>query len=150
ANLSAFGLDRRLGALAVATGSTYSRYADDLALYGGDWLLTHAADVRRLVAQITREEGFRLNERKSHLTTQAGRQLVTGIVVNDRPNVTRREYDRLKAVLRDAVRDPAQANRRGVPDFRSHLLGRISWVESLHPARGARLRSLFDRVAWDQ
>lgn len=31
---------------------------------------------------------------------------------------------------------------------RSHLLGRISWVGSLNPARGARLRSMFDEIDW--
>ena len=35
ANLSAFGLDRRLAGLADKLGATYTRYADDLVLSGG-------------------------------------------------------------------------------------------------------------------
>ncbi|MDQ3090250.1 MAG: hypothetical protein M3R46_01035 [Actinomycetota bacterium] len=38
----------------------------------------------------------------------------------------------------------------GLSDFRAHLLGRIAWIESLHPARGARLRSQFTRIVWDR
>jgi hypothetical protein len=48
-----------------------------------------------------------------------------------------------------AWRGPAAENRARVPDFRAHLLGRISWVESLNPARGARLRAAFNGIDWD-
>jgi len=74
---------------------------------------------------------------------------VTGIVVNERPNATRREFDRLKATLHNcAEHGAASQNRAGHPDFRAHLLGRIGWVGSLNPERGARLRGEFDRIRW--
>jgi RNA-directed DNA polymerase len=69
--------------------------------------------------------------------------------VNERPNVSRREYDVLKATLHNAAqRGHAAENRAGVADFRAHLLGRISWVESLNPARGAKLRRAFAQIDW--
>jgi RNA-directed DNA polymerase len=149
ANLAAFGLDRRLSALAASTGAVYSRYADDLTLSGGSWLTAHQLELRRLIVEIVRDEGFRLNDRKSRLVTGAGRQVVTGVVVNIRPNIARHEFDRLKAMLHDAVLNgPAAANRSREPDFRGHLLGRISWVESLNPSRGARLRRRFAAIDW--
>ena len=40
----------------------------------------------------------------------------------------------------------AAANRAAVPDLRAHLLGRISWVETLNPARGAALRRRLARI----
>jgi RNA-directed DNA polymerase len=83
--------------------------------------------VRALLPRIAREEGFRVHERKSQLMSSGGRQRLCGIVVNERPNVTRAEYDRLKAILHNAARHgPAGENRAGVPDFRAHLLGRIA------------------------
>ena len=150
ANLAAFRLDRRLGGLAGAFGATYTRYADDLTFSGGANLIRGAGTFRATVAAIARDEGFAVNERKSALMTRAGRQHVTGVVVNDRLNVARSEYDVLKAILRNAaLRGPAAENRAEVDDFRAHLLGRIAWVESLNPARGAKLRRRFDAVAWD-
>ncbi|MGH3991181.1 MAG: reverse transcriptase family protein [Pseudonocardiaceae bacterium] len=150
ANLAAFGLDRRLAGLAAALGATYSRYADDLTLSGSRLLVRRAAGLRATVATIAREEGFAVNQRKSRLTTRAGRQRVCGVVVNDRMNLARAEYDVLKATLHNAARrGPAGQNRAGVPDFRAHLLGRIAWVESLHPERGERLRTAFARIGWD-
>lgn len=150
ANLAAFGLDTRVAALAAAWGASYTRYADDLVLSGDGRLLRGAAAVRATVRVIAAEEGFRVNERKSQLMTDAGRQRVAGIVVNDRLNVTRSEYDLLKAILHNAARHgPAAQNRHGVPDFRAHLLGRIAWVESLHDPRGARLMERFERIDWE-
>jgi RNA-directed DNA polymerase len=143
ANLAAFGLDRRLAGLATAFATTYSRYADDLTFSGG-----HARDLRRIAVGICADEGFRVNPQKSRLVTRAGRQRVCGIVVNERLNVDRREYDRLKAVLHDLrLHGPAAANRAAVPDFRAHLLGRIAWVASLNPGRGEKLRAAFDASA---
>jgi ribosome-interacting GTPase 1 len=113
-------------------------------------LLHQGGRIRDTIATIAREEGFAVNTRKSAVTTRAGRQRVCGIVVNERPNVTRREYDQLKAILHNAARrGPSAENRAGVSDFRAHLLGRIAWIESLHPGRGAKLRSEFARIVWD-
>jgi RNA-directed DNA polymerase len=85
------------------------------------------------------------------LRTAARRQLVTGVVVNDHPNLAREEYDRLRATLHrlaldgPAADDPAAA--AGV-DLRAHLNGRIAWAESLNPRRGAKLRRLYDAIDW--
>jgi RNA-directed DNA polymerase len=150
ANLCAHRLDRRLSGLAAAFGARYTRYADDLVLSGDALLHRRAAAVRAAAGAIAHEEGFRVNDDKSQLMTRAGRQRVCGIVVNDRVNLARVEYDRLKAIVHDAIRNgPAAANRAGVPDFRAHLRGRIAWLSSLHPQRGARLRERFERIAWE-
>ncbi|HLM63150.1 MAG TPA: reverse transcriptase family protein [Acidimicrobiales bacterium] len=149
ANLAAHRLDRRLAGLARRLGATYTRYADDLVL-SGDRGLAHRTDgVVDLVGRIVVEEGFRLHDGKTRVRTAAQRQVVTGLVVNAHPNVTRPEYDRLRAVLHDAARSgPAAANRDGHPDLRAHLLGRISWVAATNPGRGAKLARAFAAVDW--
>jgi len=147
ANLASFRLDRRLQGLADDLGHRYTRYADDLT-FSGDGRMP---DVRflRLVRTIIAEEGFRPNDAKQRSRTRGSRQLVTGIVINERLNPVRSEYDRLRAILHDAARNGAgQANRHDHPDFRAQLDGRIGWVERLNPGRGARLRALFAMVDW--
>lgn len=149
ANLCCFALDRRLAGLAGHLGMRYTRYADDLAFSGagrpaGDRFV-------RLVRVIVAEEGYRLNDHKQRLETRRGRQTVTGIVINDHPNLGRRDHDRLRAMLHDAViNGPDHANRDDHPDFRAHLDGRIGWVEQLNPARGARLRRQFESISWPE
>jgi RNA-directed DNA polymerase len=149
ANLAAFRLDRRLSALAASLGLRYSRYADDLTFSGPRHLRLRRAQVQDLVATITREEGFALNTGKTSLTSAARRQSVCGVVVNVHPNVTRAEYDRLKAILHNVARyGAASQNRAGVSDLKAHLRGRIAWVASLEPNRGAKLRRRFAEISW--
>jgi RNA-directed DNA polymerase len=142
ASLAAYGLDRRLSALAGRFGASYTRYADDLAISGGANLIGAAAGLRAAVHEIAANEGFRINERKSRLMTSAGRQELCGVVVNTHPNIQRRDFDRLKAVVHTAAREG------GAGIDRAQLLGRIAWVESVNPRRGARLRRDFERIDW--
>jgi hypothetical protein len=145
ASLAAYRLDARLRGVAAALALSYSRYADDLTFSGARPPYGLACSVEA----IAREEGFRVGRDKTRVRTRGARQLVAGVVVNDRLNVPREEYDRLKAILHDAARHgPERANRAAVPDFRAHLAGRIGWVASLHPRRGARLRERFDAIRW--
>jgi RNA-directed DNA polymerase len=77
------------------------------------------------------------------------RQRVAGVVVNERPNVARPDYDRLKAVLHNCVKlGPRDQNRGAVADFRAHLAGRVAYVAALNQERGRRLRELFQRIVW--
>lgn len=149
ANLAARGLDRRIAGLARSVGAGYTRYADDLVLSGGRRLADHAPGIVAAVERIAVDEGFRVNEAKTTVRRRHQRQQVTGVVVNGGANVPREDYDRLRALLHNAARHgPASQNRQGHPHFRSHVLGRISWVASLNPARGDKLREAFDRVDW--
>jgi hypothetical protein len=150
ANLAAFGLDRRLTGLAGSSGLRYSRYADDLT-FSGPWRLRRRrGHLDALAAEIARDEGFAINERKTALHSAGGRQSVCGIVVNVRPNVLRSEYDELKAILHNAVvHGPASQNRAGIANFEAHLRGRISWVASLNPARGENLRRRLAEISWE-
>lgn len=149
ANLAAHRLDVRLTALAHVRGGRYTRYADDLALSGGRSWLAGTSHLLDLVLEITRDEGFRLNERKSAVLPRAGRQVLGGLVVNDRPHVGRAEVDLLKAVLHNCIRHgPSTQNRDRRPDLRAHLTGRVGWVSQHDPARGARLRQQLDAVDW--
>jgi RNA-directed DNA polymerase len=146
ANLCAFRLDRRLSGLAARFGLRYARYADDLAFSG----TLDGGRIDRLVSlagQIVHDEGFRVHPGKTRIRSRSQRQSLTGLVVNARPAVPRRDYDRLRAVLHNAATHGlAAANRDGHPDFPAHLAGRVAWMSQHHPARAAKLRELLDRA----
>jgi hypothetical protein len=149
ANLAAFRFDVRLSAVAASLDARYTRYADDLAFSGNLKLATAARRFEVLVGAIAIDEGFRVNFRKTRVLRQGVRQKLAGIVVNHHPNLPRQDFDRLKATLTNCVRlGPATQNRDGHRDFRAHLQGRIAWATQLNAQRGARLRRLFDAIAW--
>lgn len=149
ANLSIRRLDSRLSGWATAAGAVYTRYADDLSFSGDEQLARRAGAFVRGVGRIVEDEGHLVNTLKTRVRGASIRQTVTGIVVNEHTNVPRREFDRLKAILHNsATYGPSTQNHGQHSDFRAHLLGRISWVESLNAARGRRLREEFARIQW--
>lgn len=149
ANLCAFRLDCRLAALAASAGATYTRYADDLAFSGGADFARSANRFQTHVCATVMEEGWAVHHRKTRLMRRGVCQRLAGVNVNERLNVGRREFDVLKATLTNCLRlGAASQNRAGHADFRSHLAGRVSYVEFINPHRGAKLRGLLERIEW--
>lgn len=149
ANLCAYRLDCRLAALAASAGATYTRYADDLAFSGGVDFARSASRFQTQVCATVMEEGWAVHHRKTRLMRQGVCQRLAGVNVNERVNLCRRNFDLLKATLTNCLRMGATSqNRAGHADFRSHLEGRVSYVEFINPERGAKLRRLFERIEW--
>jgi RNA-directed DNA polymerase len=150
ANAMAYRLDCRLSGLARAAGAAYTRYADDLAFSGEGEFLRGVARFAVHAMAVAMDEGFTVHARKTRVERQGVRQKLAGLVVNERLNVAREEFDRLKAVLTNCVRHGAASqNREGHPAFREHLRGRVGFVESVNAARGAKLRGILERIVWE-
>ncbi len=147
ANLCAYRMDCRLTGLAESAGAIYTRYADDLAFSGGEDLARRADRFSLHAAAILAEEGFTVNHRKTRVMRQGVRQHLAGLVVNEHPNVNRSDFDRLKATLTNCVRRGLESqNRDGHAAYRSHLAGRVAFVEMVNAAKGKRLREIFNRI----
>jgi RNA-directed DNA polymerase len=149
ANLCAYRVDCRLAGLARSAGAEYTRYADDLAFSGDADFERRVERFSTHVAAILTEEGFSVNHRKARIMRQGVRQRLAGLVANQRVNIIRTDFDRLKATLTNCVRlGPASQNREGHPLFREHLEGRVGFVESINAAKGRRLRRILERIEW--
>jgi RNA-directed DNA polymerase len=150
ANFCAYRLDCRLAGLAKSAGAEYTRYADDLAFSGGEAFERRVERFSTHVAAILIEEGFTVHHRKTRIMRQGVRQHLAGLVTNQLANVMRADFDRLKATLTNCVRlGPESQNRDAHASFRSHLEGRVGFVEMINPAKGKRLRILFQRIGWE-
>ncbi|WP_132475877.1 reverse transcriptase family protein [Rhodococcus sp. SMB37] len=146
ANLVLRSLDRRLDGYARRNDLRYTRYGDDLAL-SGDTL-----DVDRtlwMVVRVVSAEGFVVHPDKLRIMHRHQRQRLAGLVVNDRPQVARSDYDTLRALLHNAIREGAASqNRSGHRDFRAHVYGLIAWIGATSPARRQRLLEMAAAVDW--
>lgn len=151
ANLSAYSLDVRLTGLAGVFDLNYTRYADDLTFSGSHRFGGALRDFLPLVGEVIKSERFRVNKRKRKIIRDSQRQSVTGVVVNTKTNISRREFDRLKAILFNCVKSgPSTQNRDRHEHFADHLRGRIAHVRHLNRARGDRLLELFARIDWSR
>ncbi len=98
ANLVAAEIDHRLAETATSRGWNYTRYADDLTFSGDSPPVGLVDDVEALL----REHGFRAARGKTHVMGQDQRQVVTGLVVNDRVRLPKPQRRRLRAMLHQA------------------------------------------------
>ncbi len=132
-------LDRRLAGLAARHGFAYTRYADDLTFSGDDGRAV--GRLLRSARTILAAEGFTEHPRKTRVMRKARRQKVTGVTVNARPTVSRREVRRLRAILHNAARDGLeQQNRDHRPNFAAYLRGRVEFVCMVDPRQAEILR----------
>jgi retron-type reverse transcriptase len=138
-------LDRRLDGLARRHGFSFTRYADDLT-FSGD----HPAAVGRLLRSarsILSSEGLTEHPTKTRVMRRGTRQEVTGLTVNDRPGVRRRDLRTLRAILHNASRLGLESqNRDGHPDFAAHLRGRVEFACMVDPGRAPSYREALARA----
>jgi retron-type reverse transcriptase len=133
-------LDKRLGGLAKKLNLTYTRYADDLTFSGSTELNERIGYLLARVRHLAEAEGFAVNHKKTRVLRPGTAQTVTGLVVNDKAAVPRRERRRLRAILHRARREGLdQQNRTGRPYFRAHLEGKIAYICMVQPEAGAKL-----------
>ena len=100
---------------------------------------------------IIRQERFTVNKAKRQVLRAHQRQTVTGVVVNAKPNISRVDYDRLKAIINNCLRHgPSTQNRFELDSFFHHLQGCVAYVSMLNPQRGQRLNELFLKIDWNR
>jgi RNA-directed DNA polymerase len=140
-------LDKRLEGLARKLGITYTRYADDITFSGDAGLNEKIGWLMAKVRHIAEEERFAVNEKKSRVLRRNTAQRVTGLVVNDKPGVSRKVVRRLRAILHRAKTEGLEAqNREGRPNFVAWLRGMIAYIHMVRPEVGDRLKAQLEAV----
>lgn len=97
-NLVNFRLDARLAGIARRFGGVYTRYADDITVSFAQDDGRSVRTVQSLLARALRETGYRIHRRKLSHRRRHQRQLVTGLVVNERVQLPREVRRWLRAV----------------------------------------------------
>ena len=147
ANAILHTLDRRMSGVANAFGAQYSRYADDLVFSGDYRLLRVANRLSSWVTAIAKGEGFSINKEKTLVMRKGQRQMVTGVVVNEKLSIDRRQFDLLKAILTNCIRFGwVSQNKDNRANFLAHLRGRVGYMTQIDKNKGAKLQALFDRI----
>ncbi|MDU3181010.1 MAG: reverse transcriptase family protein [Lachnospiraceae bacterium] len=135
-NLVMYSFDEYMGKWCEARKICYTRYSDDLTFSGK----FDVKEVKNKVRSFLEKMGFSLNEKKTKVLKPYQRQTVTGIVVNEKPNVSK-EY---KSQLRQEI---YYCEKYGVAEhlyrkricekeettYLKELLGKINYVLQINP-----------------
>jgi hypothetical protein len=127
-------------------GFNYTRYADDMTFSGE----SYPDHVKKAAKRVMEDEGFLLAEHKTRTTRLGQSQQVTGLVVNEKVNIRRAYYRRIRATIYNCQRYGLQSqNRENHPDFKAHLYGHAHFVSSVNPGPGQRLLEQLEHVDWN-
>lgn len=148
ANLVCRRLDARLAGLADKLGARYTRYADDLtfSLHGPDADEVALGRLFWWIDQILQQEGFAENAGKRQVLRPHRRQLVTGIVVNQRPTIPRADRRRFRAILHNCRTGGLASQANGRDDFADYLRGYAAYVHMVQPDLGRRWQAEVEAI----
>jgi retron-type reverse transcriptase len=132
--------DETLHSAATKLNCRYSRYADDLTFSGDHGAVKLLGIAKRTLSQI----GLELDPKKTNIYRPGRRQIVTGLVVNERVSVPRRIRRRIRAAVH-AVEQGRAPVWHDKPEDVTSLRGRLSFVNAINPTQAtpliARLKS---------
>ena len=92
-------LDRRLNGLAKKYALKYTRYADDITFSSMHSVYGQNSPFMTELYSIIAGQNFKVNENKTRLQKKGSRQEVTGIIVSDRTNVTKKYIRNVRILL---------------------------------------------------
>jgi hypothetical protein len=96
-NLICRKLDKRMQGIATTLGFTYTRYADDMTFSSNEY--NNINKILYWVKGITQDEGFILHPDKTRIMKKGSCQEVTGVVVNEKASVNKKELKKFRALL---------------------------------------------------
>ncbi len=147
-NLLCRRLDRRLAGMAEHLGFIYTRYADDLTFSASGNSLRHICNILRRTESIVAHEGFAINDQKTRILRGKSSQLeVTGVVVNERPTISKKELKRFRATLYQIEKDGPEGKHWGnSSDVMASIQGFANFVAMVNPEKGAEFLEQIQQI----
>ncbi len=146
-NILCSRLDRRLHSMAKQYGFDYTRYADDLTFSASGESLDNICNIFQNTRFIVDQEDFEINEQKTRVIRRYQQQEVTGIVVNDKLNVSREKLKNFRAVLYQIEKDGLEGHKWGQSeDIIASIEGFANFVSMVNSEKGAKFKEQIDRI----
>ena len=134
ANVILRPMDEALSKASKNIGVAYTRYADDVS-FSGDKALSLLPFARQIASQL----GYEFDRKKTNVFRKGRRQLVTGLVVNEKPNMAKPLRKRLRAAVHARINGkPVHWNGKEMTD--AELQGRIAFLAQTQPEEARRLQ----------
>jgi hypothetical protein len=131
-------LDKRLSGLAKKFGFSYTRYADDMSFTIEDESNVNLGRFSGLISMIVKDEGFRINKKKTRYLRKNNRQEITGVVINNHEiGIPRKWIRKFRAAIFNAKKLKLEGE---IPiEKQRELSGMASWVQSVNSNRYQKL-----------
>lgn len=127
----------------------YTRYSDDIDIsHSKVQTQENTQRIIQCVKKRLKEAGFTVNTRKTKVEPRSRRQKVLGIVVNEKLNLPRYEYNRLRCLIHNCLMHGFEsqykrAGQHSAGALYSHIRGKLSYLKQIDTAKAEKLREKF-------
>lgn len=139
--------DDNFGRWCNCHGLAYTRYSDDITISGDTSLYPAFMRAKEWLGDM----GYEINEKKTHFITNASRQTVTGLTVNEKVSVPRDYKRRLRQELYyvltygfenvlGRLRSQGVTDYADMQQYHSVLMGKINFILSVEPDNPSFIR----------
>ena len=138
-NLVFYELDKKIFRYCQARNIRYTRYADDMTFSGDSFSVSHLIAYVKMLVETKR---FKLNDEKTNVMRKGCCQKVTGVVVNDKLQVSKSYRDKVRQEVYYCIKFGVANHMRKItlPDwittpiiYLHHLLGKVNFVLQINP-----------------
>ena len=141
-NLVLRGADASISKVAARHEIDYTRYADDLTFSGH----RHTVKILPFVEKVLGQLGYKLNAKKTNIYRRGRRQMVTGLVVNEKPNLPRHIRRKLRAAVHISSKGDTP-HWNGHPMNKHELGGRIAFLHLVDQQKAAAMREKLGKAS---
>lgn len=134
-NVVALDLDTKLRNLCRKVSAGYTRFFDDITISGGREL--EGIYGEGVVDEIIKREGFLLNMEKKHMAHRTETQYVTGLVVNNKIDLSGSLIERVQGEIENGL-------CFFVPEYHCSVWGSIKFVKSINREAGLMLENFYN------
>lgn len=131
-------------------GWRYTRYSDDIDVsHPATQTPDHIEKVVGLVRGHIEKAGFKINEAKTKTEFPHHRQKVLGIVVNEKPNIPRYEYDRVRCLIHNCMMHGFEsqlqrAEKGTIPELMMYIAGKLAYFKQIDETKANRLQDNYE------
>ena len=147
-NIASIKLDNRLAGYASKNNLKYTRYADDIT-FSGDKISSFN---RKIIKKMILEEGFLINHKKERMHKSDNRQIVTGLIVNDKLKVNENIILELKNVTYYAKKFGIvnHMEKEGIDNYfyKEYIYGKAYFLKMVDKTLGEFYLDKLDEIEW--
>jgi hypothetical protein len=141
-------MDYRLSGLAKKYGFNYSRYVDDITFSAKKEKFNAITAVLKYSGKIVRDENFNLHPDKLRIMKRGVRQEVTGVVVNEKPNVNKKSLKQFRALLYQIETTGIEGKFWGKPggNVLAQIHGYANFINQIDPDKGVKYKTQVNNI----
>ena len=124
--------------IAKKYGFNYSRYVDDITFSGEKEQFKSISAILKYSRKIVKDENFVLHPDKLSIMKRHQRQEVTGVIVNEKPNLNKKSLKRFRALLYQIEKDGLQGKSwNGGSNVLAEIDGFANFIYQIDKVKGA-------------